>query len=294
MKITCDIISDLLPLYAEEMVSSDSKKLIETHLEECPNCQKELQDIHVTTDIPIDINVQGFKQIKTKLFQNKFKAVLFSILLTLIVSVTTINYLTKPNYLPYSEDRVTLTEKENGEFSVSFDESVSNAQIDKTLSEDGKSYDYTIMTSRAIWNPFFNHQQANTLLLNPKNESVKSIYYVSANQAIDTLIYGVDSNNDGGQLTLPRLFLGTYVKLALLGAVFLLILLVATYKIKKVQTTIGYFLLAPVSYVLATFCMKGWHTFSYAPTRDLLSILFIAIPIYGILFLSFDFYKQKK
>ena len=40
MKITCNIIEDLLPLYVDDMVSEDSRKLVEEHLKECPACRK--------------------------------------------------------------------------------------------------------------------------------------------------------------------------------------------------------------------------------------------------------------
>ena len=33
MKIACEIIRDLLPLYAEDMVSEKSKEAVEEHLE---------------------------------------------------------------------------------------------------------------------------------------------------------------------------------------------------------------------------------------------------------------------
>ena len=42
MKISCDIIRDLLPLYAEDMVSEDSKHLVDDHLCGCDACVKEL------------------------------------------------------------------------------------------------------------------------------------------------------------------------------------------------------------------------------------------------------------
>ena len=40
MKITCNIIEDLLPLYVDDMVSEDSRQLVEEHLKECLACQK--------------------------------------------------------------------------------------------------------------------------------------------------------------------------------------------------------------------------------------------------------------
>ena len=40
MKITCNIIEDLLPLYVDDMVSEDSRRLVEEHLKGCPACRK--------------------------------------------------------------------------------------------------------------------------------------------------------------------------------------------------------------------------------------------------------------
>ncbi len=39
MKLDCDVIRDLLPLYAEDMVSESSRKLIGAHFEACSECR---------------------------------------------------------------------------------------------------------------------------------------------------------------------------------------------------------------------------------------------------------------
>ncbi len=43
MKMECEIIRDLLPLYADGVCSEESKELVEKHLEECENCREELR-----------------------------------------------------------------------------------------------------------------------------------------------------------------------------------------------------------------------------------------------------------
>ncbi len=43
MKISCEIIKDLLPLYHDGVCSSDSKAMIEEHLACCHSCSAELQ-----------------------------------------------------------------------------------------------------------------------------------------------------------------------------------------------------------------------------------------------------------
>ncbi|WP_352399535.1 DUF3955 domain-containing protein [Anaerotignum sp.] len=60
MKITCEIIQDLLPLYYDNVCSEDSRKLVEDHFKTCKNCRHELElmsaDIYVENQIE-DINV---------------------------------------------------------------------------------------------------------------------------------------------------------------------------------------------------------------------------------------------
>jgi hypothetical protein len=43
MKISCDIIRDLLPLYHDNVCSTDSRKLIIEHLDNCEKCKAELK-----------------------------------------------------------------------------------------------------------------------------------------------------------------------------------------------------------------------------------------------------------
>lgn len=39
MKISCDVAKDLLPLYAEDICSEDSKRLLQEHLQMCGDCR---------------------------------------------------------------------------------------------------------------------------------------------------------------------------------------------------------------------------------------------------------------
>lgn len=45
MKLDCHIVRDLLPLYAENMVSAETAALVKAHLDECCECRKELEEI---------------------------------------------------------------------------------------------------------------------------------------------------------------------------------------------------------------------------------------------------------
>ena len=43
MNLSCDVIRDLLPLYADRAASADTAALVEEHLASCPACREELR-----------------------------------------------------------------------------------------------------------------------------------------------------------------------------------------------------------------------------------------------------------
>ena len=45
MKTDCDVIRDLLPLYADDVCSKESRALVDEHLQECPDCLEELVNL---------------------------------------------------------------------------------------------------------------------------------------------------------------------------------------------------------------------------------------------------------
>ena len=45
MKISCEIIRDLLPLYHDGVCSNESKQMIEEHLSNCEKCRTELKEM---------------------------------------------------------------------------------------------------------------------------------------------------------------------------------------------------------------------------------------------------------
>ena len=44
-KLPCEVIRDLLPLYADAAVSPASCRLVEEHLAGCPGCRRELEQL---------------------------------------------------------------------------------------------------------------------------------------------------------------------------------------------------------------------------------------------------------
>lgn len=52
MKVTCDVIRDLLPVYHDDICSQDSRTLVEEHLQGCDACREELRILKEDMTIP--------------------------------------------------------------------------------------------------------------------------------------------------------------------------------------------------------------------------------------------------
>ena len=86
MKYSCDLISDLLPLYKDEICSEASRKIVEEHLAECQDCKKILNSLN---DITIDEKIVKEKEevIGTQAKFFKRKSALAGSIIGLIFSI---------------------------------------------------------------------------------------------------------------------------------------------------------------------------------------------------------------
>lgn len=71
MKITCNIIEDLLPSYADQICSEDSCRLIEEHIRSCESCKQKLEHMSGCIEEPPNIQriaaaKEPFQKIKKK------------------------------------------------------------------------------------------------------------------------------------------------------------------------------------------------------------------------------------
>ena len=70
MKNSCDVIRDLLPLYADDACSEDSRRLVDEHLAECPDCSGMLRRLR---DNEIEKGLQQEKQDVIQYGAQKFR-----------------------------------------------------------------------------------------------------------------------------------------------------------------------------------------------------------------------------
>ena len=73
MRTDCCVIRDLLPLYAEDLVSCETAELIRQHLQECSDCRKEYEQMQKeeaertqAVQKPADEKIKPFKKMMKK------------------------------------------------------------------------------------------------------------------------------------------------------------------------------------------------------------------------------------
>ena len=87
MNISCDIIKDILPLYAEDMVSKATKDMVEEHLCGCEGCAKELEGLRKPAKVPVEIATESLKRVGDSIRRRRILAVMavFLFIATVIV-----------------------------------------------------------------------------------------------------------------------------------------------------------------------------------------------------------------
>lgn len=86
MKISCHVIRDILPLYAENMVSQDTRNLVEEHLTECEGCAGELAALRGKS-LPAESGVTALNRVKKAIRRRRILAVMsvFFFVATLLI-----------------------------------------------------------------------------------------------------------------------------------------------------------------------------------------------------------------
>ena len=86
MKHNCEIVRDLLPLYAEQIASPASTALVEEHLAECPACRAELQRMEKPVTVQPEPQVDApLKTIQIALTRRRVHTILVTLLVVLAV-----------------------------------------------------------------------------------------------------------------------------------------------------------------------------------------------------------------
>lgn len=129
MKITCDIIRDLLPLYAEDMVSEDSKQLVDEHLSDCDGCAKILADMKKESPIPLESSPEPLNKVKKTIRRRRVLSVMAALLTLITLASFVVTYLFAPFQLTKEQALDDFYVREDGAVVIDYSSAVTGRSL---------------------------------------------------------------------------------------------------------------------------------------------------------------------
>lgn len=86
-KTECEIVQDLLLGYVDNVLNTESKKLVEKHLLQCSNCQKRLEEIKKDINKNIEVQKKEIDYLKKIRIKARVKSIFFAIFIILLILV---------------------------------------------------------------------------------------------------------------------------------------------------------------------------------------------------------------
>ncbi|WP_342532427.1 zf-HC2 domain-containing protein [Lysinibacillus sp. FSL K6-0057] len=198
----CTIIEDFLPLYIEEVVSQDTKEMIEEHLQHCEKCQKEYETMKRNLYIPAENKAPIIQKINKKWRNKKMKISIISVLTTAFILFGVYAYVFGyETVIPYSKNLFKI-EKQSDNNLVSHYYGKGYSGVHETfpmgLEIDGekKIVSFIYYTKTIADSPsrklFSNENNERGYISNlPESEKIDAVYYVDYD--VEKIVAGKDS-----------------------------------------------------------------------------------------------------
>ena len=284
MALSCTVIRDLLPLYAEDLLQEGSRILVEEHLVTCEACQKELEALREPA--PPQTETLPLLSVKKLLRKQNLAWGLIAAGLVAAILLTVITWITRAQPVSLNTDQLHVFAAKEGIFLRLTAPAELRLKLDAELFTDEYGRTCAAITSYSSpWLQLFGSDSRDwTSRVKIADEALERVYYCDYTKGGDMqLLYGSTTPYDSaGVMTLPRLVLNYYLQIAvLLTAAFGLFALLL--RKREAGRTLGYLSLVFGCYTGGHLLTKGWNGISYAPVQDLIFILLVG----GSLFLLF-------
>ena len=283
MKLPCAVVRDLLPTYAENMVESETKTLVEEHLESCPDCRKRLDDLKENNQ-PVE-TAAPLESLRKQLRIRRLRAAAMAARAVVIMLFAYYFRQDTPHPVDWEEGLVTVESAENDRLTLRVDSRIVALETETVTDEDGS--EIVFVQGMGL------RSQQDRPIGGDTNELV--FFPVP-----DRLIYGYRQPQhllwgepmQGGLEVLPRLALGYYLIMAAAAAAILGILWLILRK-SRYNGLIRQLFFAPLAYVLGQLLLKGSKTISYHLAAELVMILVAAAALYGLMTLGWIEWRSR-
>lgn len=223
MKVSCNVIEDLLPSYMDGLLSDDSRKMVEEHLEECPSCRKKLEEMRTPLEIPFRAEgqnkephqeteefVRPLRIIKRRLLRRLIIGITAAVLITVsVMRLHSYLYYEKEDYIPYESASVYLEDNK-----LMIGRSIAGNRLHDVISPD-QTTEFLYLADTAYSRKEYPTVRQTTVIKDFSNpydssvdgasspgylDTVRKVYYVSedAVKQLDTL-WKMEDKDESGQ-----------------------------------------------------------------------------------------------
>lgn len=304
MKNECSIVRDLLPLYAENMVSADTAAFVAEHLKGCEACRKEYEQIKEPKPVQKTNEAAPLQKLSRKLRVKRIQTIALTAVFVIALLVSAFAVLGAPIYQPYSEGLVTIEKLGDKGLTLTFDERVTDFRCD--VHDDPDESGICICDIEAwttLWDKWFSKGNENlSTTVVPKSRPMY-LFYVPNDNSENVCLAKYDPNAENeieidgetkGVTTLPRLTLGYYLILAFAALGVMVIAWLFTMKELKVRVWVERVGLYPVAYIISHCIVSGINWATYSISRDFSLIIFLSILLYSGLLLMHNIRYLRK
>lgn len=198
MKYNCEIIKDLLPLYVDNICSSQTREIVEEHLNECADCRAYLKELKETiiienSDDKAEEMINVLKKLKNKIIKRNIVIAILNIFIIILALFGTYKYLENTNLQIKSSDITSVSLIDNN-LVMNFNKVYKTISQQRfTLEEDGKAYECLVVNADTtkLYNMLnlTNATSSHTLIynVNQDNEVDRVYYYEDEIPSFDTL-----------------------------------------------------------------------------------------------------------
>jgi len=279
MKNECSVVRDLLPLYAENMVSPETAAFVEAHISSCQECLSVLDEIK-SAPVPAPMaDAAPLRALGRKITRARIFAALCAAFIAAAAAFALFIAMNAPRYYPYSEYLFTLHEESDGSVELVFGPGVTyNSSEHYVYEEGGREFlVYDVQAGYSIADRLRpSGVYGSTLRLFPREDMPMVVFYTPNDDSDNVCIYGEEYVNYGVR-TLPRLTLGFYFIIALvLAAVFT----VCACVFRKARHVFFVLLAFPGSYILSHLAVMGLRMSTYDIEREFISILLVGFFVF--------------
>lgn len=176
MKLPCNVILDLLPLYHDQVCSDETKALVEEHLLSCESCKEILKSMGGELPIPKqDIeSVEILKSIKKELRTKEFKWLIFAVFV--LILVLSLHNLLAYKLFPVASSKTSISNmSELSDGTIGFHLDIHSYRgldnFDYEVSEDGSTL-YIVPVSGIFPEWDYSNISSANIYYNPENECV--------------------------------------------------------------------------------------------------------------------------